>query len=543
MTNNGWNVSILHRCCWAVLCVLALLAGCATRERYDQKHAENLKRTNEAIALLQQSQSKPNFAVEDQRMVMTTRSIPLGRDAALPEKIQNVTFRSAERWSLKDIAERLSRDLQIPVILSSDLRSESASASGLGSRGKAPGSVMSDTPEDKSIVLDYSGSLPGLLDQLSLSAQVQWKYEGGRIVLYRTQTVTYAIKSFSTDFKISTPLGGSSGGGGGGGGGSGGSGGSGSSGGGISGTVDAASDFWPGFEAGLKILLSDKGKYSIDKNAGLLLLTDVFRVHEQVDQYMAQINAQVMRQIALDVEIITVDLNQDGTQGIDWTWINSSLQSAGQIDKLKFTSPSAPSVTVGGHIPFTVSFNPVTGRNAMFQLLQAFGKVSTAYSGILVTTNRTAVPVAVNNSLSYLAQTTPAAAAGAVMGAVISTTPGLTPGQITTGTNLTLLPLILDSNQVLLQSVIRISSLKALSRFDSGQGSSQQSIQLPNVDSFTVVQRVVVPTGQTMVMMGYDRVQTATTTTGLAEGVNTSKSTTGAKQSIVVLVTPRMMDI
>jgi hypothetical protein len=53
----------------------------------------------------------------------------------------------------------------------------------------------------------------------------------------------------------------------------------------------------------------------------------------------------------------------------------------------------------------------------------------------------------------------------------------------------------------------------------------------------------VVPTGQTMVMMGYDRVQTSATTTGLAEGLNTSKSTTGSKQSVVLLVTPRLMDL
>ncbi len=517
---------------WALLLTLVLTA-CATRERYDQQHADNVKRVNAAMSVLQQTQPRPQFAIEDKRLKLAVRSIPLGRDAALPENIRSVTFRTAERMSLKDIAERLSRELQILVLLSPELRSEADA--GLRSAGQRP--AGSETGDDKSMVLNFSGSLSDLLDHVAILAQVQWKYENNRIEFYRHQTTTYVVKAFPGDFKITSPL--SAGGAGGAGGTGGGAGGSGG-GGGISGNIDSATEFWQGFEAGLKTLLSDKAKIALDKNAGLLVLTDSYRVHEQVEKYIAQVNTQLMRQISLDVEIITIDMNQDSSQGIDWGWINSTLQSTGQINTFKFASPPTTTATAAGNTPFTVNFSSSAGRTAMLQLLQAFGKVSTAYSGILVTTNRTAVPVSVNNTLAYLAQTTPAVSTS---GSTTLSSPGLTPGQVTTGTNVTLLPLLLDSNQVLLQSVVRLSSLQALTRFDSGQGTNQQSIQLPSVDSFTTVQRVVVPSGQTMVMMGYDRVRTSTSTTGPVENVSTNKSTTGSKQSVVLMVTPRLVDL
>jgi type IVB pilus formation R64 PilN family outer membrane protein len=506
-----------HTC--SALLGLCVLSGCATQAKYAQSHLENIKRTNEAIAILQQDQPRPQYAVEDRRLVVSTRSIPLGRDAALPEGIRKITLRMGERMTLSAVAELLAREIKIPVVLSPELMDSQ--------NGKNQGSSRGNSNQGNSEVgtnqVDYSGSLSGLLTQLASQAQAQWKYENGRIVFFKIQTVTYVLKAFSSDYKISTTLSGSSNGGGG-----------------LSGSIDSESNYWQGFETGLKSLVSDKSRSSVDKNAGILVLTDTFEVHEQVEKFIGLMNASVLRQIALDVEIITVDLNHESAQGIDWTWVNSTLLASGLVDKFKVATPASPSVTVGGNTPFTASFNGASGRSVMVQLLQAFGKVSTAYSGILVTTNRTAVPVSVSNSITYLAQTTPGLpnTAGGGVGA-----PGLTPGQITTGTNVTLMPIILDSNQVMLQSVIKLSALKALTRFDSGQGSSQQSIQLPNVDSFTVVQRVVVPSGQTMVMVGYDRTQSTSNTLGLVEGLETNKATTGNKQSVVVLVTPRLMDI
>ncbi len=159
---------------------------------------------------------------------------------------------------------------------------------------------------------------------------------------------------------------------------------------------------------------------------------------------------------------------------------------------------------------------------------------------MVVTSNRTPAPISVSNSQSYVRQTTPAVVASGAVGAATS---GLTPGQVTTGTNILLLPMILESNQVLMQCSVTIASLKELSRFDSGSGVSQQSIQLPNVDTFTMVQRMAIPSGQTMVVMGYDQARTGSTTNGPFGQLTTGKSGNGNKQSIVIMVTPRISDI
>jgi type IVB pilus formation R64 PilN family outer membrane protein len=241
-------------------------------------------------------------------------------------------------------------------------------------------------------------------------------------------------------------------------------------------------------------------------------------------------NHLMMRQIALDVEVVTVDLNEAHAAGIDWSLIAGSIE---------FISPPA---TISAGTPFSVRLSGTNGKSSMLNALQTFGRVTSGYSGVVVTSNRTPAPISVSNSLTYVRQTTPGVVTGSSTGAVAASS-GLTPGQVNTGTNIVLLPMILESNQVLVQCQVSISALKELTRFDSGSGASQQSIQLPNVDSFTVVQRMAIPVGQTMVIMGFDQARTGSSTNGPFGQLVTGSSGSGNRQSIVVMITPRITDL
>ena len=88
-----------------------------------------------------------------------------------------------------------------------------------------------------------------------------------------------------------------------------------------------------------------------------------------------------------------------------------------------------------------------------------------------------------------------------------------------------------------------MSTLKDMADFSSGTGVTAQKIQLPNIDSFSVVQRLVVPTGETMVLMGYEQTQNTFKTSGLFEGATTSKASGRDRKSVVILITPRVADV
>lgn len=522
------------------------LAGCAVQqpEIYEKRFSEDLVRTQEAWSVLRQNQLQPDYVVDDNALVISTRSVPLARDAALPTHIKRVVFKFPGRHALPTLTERISREIGIPIILSPDaLKPASSFVPGSGSGGVMGGSqfssggnqqpggqtqafsggselgalVVNASDYQRTFELQYEGPLDGLLDKLAALASLNWKYEDQRLIFYRTQTRSFVIKTLPGSFKLSSGSGGGSGGGSG-----------------LSGETENQTDFWTGLESNLKALLSSSGRMNLDKNAGYLVVTDSNEVLSLVEHYVAQMNQLMMRQITLEVEVVTVDLNEAHAAGIDWQAVSNL-----NIGSFTYLTPPAPA-TAG--TPFSIEFAGINGKSALVRALQTFGQVSSAYSGVVVTSNRTPAPISVNNTFSYVRQTTPAVVSSGQAGAVAASS-GLTPGQITTGTNIILLPMILESNQVLMQCSVSISSLKELTRFDSGSGASQQSVQLPNVDTFTMVQRMAIPSGKTMVVMGYDQARTGSNTNGPYGQLVTGKSGNGNKQSIVIMITPRISDI
>jgi type II secretory pathway component GspD/PulD (secretin) len=122
--------------------------------------------------------------------------------------------------------------------------------------------------------------------------------------------------------------------------------------------------------------------------------------------------------------------------------------------------------------------------------------------------------------------------------------PSLTPGEVTTGFSMSLLPIVLDSNHVLMHCAINISSLKELVTFSSGVGLAQQSVQQPNVSSFSTQQRMTVKSGETIVLSGYENESTESKQTDVMRNVLPgSRVNSRNKNTLVVLITPKLLDI
>ena len=186
--------------------------------------------------------------------------------------------------------------------------------------------------------------------------------------------------------------------------------------------------------------------------------------------------------------------------------------------------------------------NGLASSQVMLKMLEKFGRVSTAYSSVLTTVNRQSVPVGVLNTLSYLKSITPASINA--NGTPTNSGVGLVPGEITTGFSLNLIPMVLDSNRVLLQCSISISSLRELTKFSSGTGDATQSIQQPNVDTFSSLQRMALNSGETMVIMGFERDESRSSQSDVVRGqVPGSRLASNNRKSTIILVTPRLLGI
>ncbi len=546
-----------RRCAHMLILIIGisvLCTACSTWRRADRTLDKVITRTDSSRAELTTPQPRPAYAIKDTRLIIATRSIPLSREAALPDAMRQVAFRFPGRYSVATIVERIASETGVPMLLTPDALMPASrftvgatagaalaaaalplpGAQGSASEKSAFGEKnlsdlnFSNQTYGNTYELNYAGSFAGLLDYVAVRAGLQWKYEDDRILFYRLSTRTFFVKTLSTSFKYSASLSASTGGDGGGGGGNGGGGGGGG-GGGSSASMDFESDFWGGIEKTLGSLISGGGKFSVDGKSGVITVTDAAEPMKAVENYIEQVNKSLMRQVSLEIQVLSVQLNDEFSAGIDWNVVRNGFSS---------TTPAALLPSQSGS-PFTIGYQNGNGTNAMIKLLKTFGRVSTTYSGVAVTSNRVSVPLMVVNQQAYLKQTQAAVVAGGQVGSVTTTGPSLTPGQISTGMSLAFLPVVLDSNQVLLQTYINISSLKGLPSFSS----SGQTIQLPNVSAFTVGQRMVVPSGETLVMLGYDQAQTNSSNSGSVDGLAASKTASNVRQSFVILITPRLTDV
>ena len=548
--------------------IALMLTGCASV--YDKKaeadHQGLQDRTSKANAQLRSDQNKQKSVVLDNVPRFTRQSIPFQSNQLLPAHIGKVTIRMPGRQNLPTIANLIERLTNIPVTIAPDAllpvgdfypSVESATPStSLGNKSindktskqatksedtktqivsegvrKAGGPKYWKPVEDSEpgLELNYQGSLAGLLDLVALHNDLQWTFANGKIHLFRVVTRTLQVKilpAISASISANSAGGASNSttGGGGGGGGAG-------------GKDDEKEDVLLGLEKTLKGMLSKRGKLQIDKGMGTVTVTDSFTNVQAMERHLDSVNRQLTRQVALTVEVLQVTLSNENQSGIDWNFVTSTAK----LGALNFSGPPALTKNAGS-FGLVKQNTDGTENSLLIRALEKFGRVSTSYSSVITTMNRQSVPMGSTNSQSYLKQITPAVTT-ASNGSTVIGQPGLIPGEINTGFTMLLLPIVLDSNHVLMQCSINLSSLKELSTFSTGFGTGQQSIQQPSIASFSTQQKMMVKSGDTIVLSGFENESTETRESDFVrKTVPGTKDNVRAKTTLVVLITPRLVD-
>jgi len=541
------------------LCCLLLLSGCVL-SRFENNiassHEDISKRNEQANALLRNYPGPTPSVVNSQTPRFTSHSIPLDRSEMLPNHIASVTLRIPGKHSIKNIAELIERAIEIPVNVASDATMPASmfvpiGMAQLAQAPAAPAATATPTaftpPSDKSILesvqraggnrlsantdpttqndieLNYSGSLAGLLNHVALRSDLRWSYEAGRIRFYRVVSRTIAVKTLPGGLKLSSSLSLTSTGG---------------------GTASSSSssdiNIWTGIEKNLANMVSVSGKLVIDPNTGTVTVRDAYRNVEAIEQYIQNLNQNLMRQVAMTVEVLQVTLSNEFQSGIDWSYVSETMR-LGQL-QIKGPTP-VTSASTAANIGLVLRNSAGATNQLLFQALEKFGRVSSAYSTVVTTVNRQPVPVGSQTTQSYLKSVTPTIIN--TVGSTGNTYGGatLTPGEITTGFSLTLLPILLDSNHVLIECGLSLSSLKSLTSFNSGSGTSLQTIQQPSIANFGVLQRLVAKSSETIVLSGYDEdTSTSQQVDPLIQKVPGSRKGFKERTTTVVLITPRLLD-
>ncbi|EKQ1742063.1 PilN family type IVB pilus formation outer membrane protein [Salmonella enterica] len=544
-----------------VIIVTALsvaLAGCS--------EMDNMSRTIRADADIAQQHLDSQKRHQDP-LVWTDKQWvnlkPIAQATSSPQKAGlpacNITIGSRDGLTLPEISGLITRICGVRVILSPEVMAagHGAGSAGVTRRISGPLPVPDDSgriPLDQlgaagggqqtavaSATLNglrWQGPLGGLLDNITARTGLSWRTDHGAVVFYLTETRTFQFAFLNTrvNSNASVSSGSTSS--------MGTSGGSGGGDNSVSGDSsssqktttlqdrDAYEDIRKTMET---ILTPEKGRYWLSESTGVLTVTDTPQVLETVSHYVDEQNREMNRQVQLSVKVLSVSNTRNEQFGLDWNLIYKSLQQAGAtLNNAGGDIAGATSAGVSILDTATGSAARFSGSSLLIKALSEQGEISVVTSQDSTVTNLTPVPIQMANQTVYVAgsATTTTTDVGA--------TTTLTPGMITTGFNMTLLPLIRQAGDVQLQLNFNLSDPPTIRSFTSKDGNSY--IEMPYTKLRSLSQKVNLRAGQSLVLTGFSQDNTSVSKSGTFTPGNFlfggGRKGEHGRSTLVIIITP-----
>ncbi|OJY94452.1 MAG: type IVB pilus formation outer membrane protein, R64 PilN family [Lysobacterales bacterium 63-13] len=520
--------------------LLSALAGCASPalKRFEQDQA--VQKDDATVRLADLNKASEGYLRHVDELWIGDHLVSPGvQDAeSMPAVLGNrqVSFRRQYPVTLQMVAEWVNTHAKVPVTVTSDAALNAVESvvdpiKGLIDRNSGTGlQGNSAVKGDGAFVIQFDGTVRGLLDEISARTGNSWVWRNDRAVILHVDTRSFQIHAIpgksTVEARVSNQnrSGGQQGGGGGGeanmtqstldsG---------------QTTTVSTEIETYDSITKGIEAMLSPKGKVYAATATGTVSVTDVPAVLDRVQSYIETLNTQMTRQVIVDVRVYSVDLLESESYGIDWNLVWENISGKYRA----VTNLSAGPVNADAsrlNLSVIDNGNTYGGSSALLRALSQQGNVTIKSSAAVVTLSNQPAPVQIAEETTYLAES----ATQLVANAGAATT--LTQGKVVTGFSMNVLPVVLDSNDVLLQLQLNLSSLRGLREIVSGG----QRIEAPQVDARQFLQRVKLMSGSTLVLSGFeqDRINADARGMGKPTFTLTGGSRNGERKHTVLVVT------
>ncbi|OKP19971.1 PilN family type IVB pilus formation outer membrane protein [Serratia fonticola] len=528
----------------ATLCLL--LSGCAPLERInkiDNTVSQDEKRADKHLHAL-----KKGAVVRD----LTSQWInpyPLnaqpGGNNLLPPCA--VAINRPGSITLAEVSAFISKRCQLPVVVTPDAQAILAPTGGKTEQlsgpipapdpnGMVPLAALGGSPGRPAPAVTtgtalrgvfWQGELGGLLDNVTTRLGLSWRYEQGRIAIFYLDTRTFPVMFMDSkaSFGSKTVSGTTS---------SMGATGD-SSGGGLSGDsntsqateMEIKSSLYEDVTNTIKSMLTP-GTGRMNLSAGVLTVTDTPRVLEQIGRYLDDRNKELNRQVVLNVQVYSVEKRTQDQYGIDWNAVFNS-GSVGLSLTNAFTGGSSDALNGG----ISILDGKGAGTKAFIKALSEQANVSVMTEASSMTTNLSAVPIQVALQQDYASNVTTENTAN------VGSSSSITKSTITTGFNMTVLPFLMpQSPKMQLQFAINMSDDPTMRTFTS----DNTSVELMKTRLKTFTQRVIMQSGQTLVLSGYQSLNNTANRQGVGSfrffGLGGGANGENNKTMLVILITP-----
>ena len=550
----------------AIACLLSACAGPASQRVIDERTQHHKAQIEQLTA--PQSDAAASAVSYTDRSWIALRKLERPAHDAGTERTDALQIEIHQRFeNLNDIAASVTALTGWPVLVAADVLSApttAAPASGAtaSTLPLPPGPPLAATPRSPALgplpagypataaavpagpvsansafQANYAGSVTGFMNLVAAWYGISWKPQATALHFYLLESRTFRIAALPGDARLSSGVDTGANTGTAGGGSMAAAPGSGPA------TQSGASSnstalsfsglsVWSAIESSVRQMLGPAGRVVASPATGTLTVTDTPAVLDKVAEYLEEQNRSLNRQVSVHVRVLSVELDEGETYGIQWDLVYARLAGASPYSiGLSTAAVTAEGV---GNLVLTAPTNSASrwaGSQAMISALSTQGRVTELTSASVVTLNNQPVPVNVGRRVSYLA------ASATSQTANVGSTTSLTPGTVSTGFSMTLVPHIIDGQELLLQYAIDLSSLLAIKTISSG-GSS---IEAPDVSTSSFLQRVRLKSGETLVVAGFDQDNLSAVAQGVGHPENTlmgQRNGSSKRTMLVVLIQP-----
>lgn len=527
----------------ALVLAALILAGCAVTQDEVNRAYDAANRAG-ADAMANGPQSMP--LVEDvPNAFLGDRLVPVAYDAKLPAIFREKTVTFPANLGLKRIATLVSTATGYPVHLTSDVfvpRDSLVPRAGSGEgkdSGSSSGPMGGKNAEEPIYGQACNCSVGSYLKAVTDDLGLDWSFDGTTINISRFVTRVYQIAAIPGKVSIEstmskgmdTSTGNQS---------NGGSGGSSSNTGSFSAVTKTGRqgefDQMALIQSELDRLRSPMGRVLVNPQSRLVMVYDTRDAADRMGEVLKHENATSTRQVAIRVRTLQIALNNGSQAGVNADIVFNRIQGGLARYAISFMSPTSLS-SGGGTVGLSVlrPDAPLSGTNAVINALNSYGKTVQDNTLTKLTLNGLPVSVASFQSDDYLRSTAPSAGS---LTATSGGVPGLTPGTVTTGDFVNVLPSVNDHNQIILAYWSDSSKLNGpFTSVSVGSGQTQQQIQLAHTIGSKDDQTVALADGQTVVLYGAVTDHADSTTNGGIAGITGSWNKSRTFQVIMLTAT------
>ena len=574
---SKWGSSVLSL-------LLSLLLGACVELTGEQQVASRTEQAQDWMKRLSEQATSADLIQNDAPRV-TGEEVKL-RVAALPAALlARMSYHTEGNQSFLQVLESLSALLSMPLsandlgvtpLLASSAFSTPSNPmaralTGLptGAQGATSPALSGEALASAPIILDYQGTVKGLLDELARRINGAWRFnaltQGVEFFCYDTRVLSLSlppgVKRINAAISLSGVSGGAN------------AGGSASGAGSLSqsaGNVAVSQSLsvnpWASIMQGIQSLLSEGANAAValagnanpvasaasaasgasgasganvagglvlsaassnglaiaNPELGLITVTARPAHLARIAHYIEAINERFAHNVLIDVKIFSVSLDAQNSLGLGLNVLYKPLTALG-------ASVSTPTpLQAGSDTPGIITLAPASassrwsGSSVVAQALSQFGKVALQKQGQVLAVNGQPSPIQVANEITYVTSSTTTSAPN------VGTSVTQNTGTVVVGFTANFLPLILGDHRILLSYQMQISALA------SPLTPNAQGIQTPNIASQSLQQQAFLNDGQAIVLFGFDE-----QSSGLSKAVEwagASSASTQARQMVVIVV-------